>query len=338
MISLTKAMFIAILFIAFTGQAAAQADDICRELGIMPTLEAPKLGTPIVYGRVTLRGYDTGSKLPRVTVTFSEGRTFGRATVGNSGNYCFRRITGSDGTLVVDLDGAEVARKSINSFGPPQQREDFEVFPPKTPGLGPPAVISSKFSHPPNEKTIELYKRAGEAERNNDPTKLIEYVKEIVGVDPTDFIAWAKLGSLYFERGNLSNAEAAFRKSLELKQEYTLAWIYMGKIRVAQKQFEAAIEIFKHAITLEPSAARTFQLLGEAYLRAQQGTLGAAALNEAIKLDPVGMAECHLLLAQLYELAGAKTMAAREYKMFLKKVANHPDKKKFEKFIKDNPE
>jgi hypothetical protein len=161
MISLTKAMFIGMLFMAFTGEAMSQADDICRELGIIPTLEAPKLGAPLIYGRVSLRGYETGSKLPRVTVTFSEGRTFSRATVGNSGNYCFKRITGSDGTLVVDLDGAEVARKSINSFGPPQQREDFEVYPPKTQGLGPPAVVSTKFSRPPNVKTIELYKKAG---------------------------------------------------------------------------------------------------------------------------------------------------------------------------------
>ena len=49
------------------------------------------------------------------------------------------------------------------------------------------------------------------------------------------------------------------------------------------------------------------------------------------------MAECHLQLAHLYELAGAKKLAAMEYKIFLRKVPDHPDKKRFEKYIKDNP-
>ena len=157
-------------------------------------------------------------------------------------------------------------------------------------------------------------------------------------IDPADFIAWAKLGFLYMEKNLLPEAESAFRKSLELKVEYTPVWINVGLIRIAQKRFEAAIEIFKHAAELEPASARTFQLLGEAYLQTRQGTLGAQALNEAIRLDPIGMAECHLQLAHLYQLAGAKNLATREYKIFLTKVPEHPDKKKFEKFIKDNPE
>jgi hypothetical protein len=39
----------------------------------------------------------------------------------------------------------------------------------------------------------------------------------------------------------------------------------------------------------------------------------------------------------LYELANAKQLAAAEYRSFLKKVPEHPDKKRLEKFIKDNP-
>ena len=68
----------------------------------------------------------------------------------------------------------------------------------------------------------------------------------------------------------------------------------------------------------------------------KQGTLGAEALKQALKLDPVGMAECHLLLARLYDLAGAKHIAAAEYRAFLEKVPGYPDRRKFEKYIKEN--
>jgi Tfp pilus assembly protein PilF len=112
----------------------------------------------------------------------------------------------------------------------------------------------------------------------------------------------------------------------------------MAMIRINQKQFEAAALILQHALTLEPKSARIYQLLGETYLQNKQGALGAEALNKAIELDPIGMAECHLQLAHLYQLAKANKMATKEYKIYLTKVPDYKDKKKLEEFIKKNPE
>ena len=201
----------------------------------------------------------------------------------------------------------------------------------------PPGTVSAKFSHPPNDKTIEFYRRAAEAEGNKDAKQAIEFVKQIVAADAADFIAWAKLGALYFTQQAYPESDAAFRHALELKVDYTPAWIYAGQLRAAQKQYAAAIEIYKHALELERASARTYQLLGEAYLLNKQGTLGIEALKQAIKLDPIGMAECHLQMAHLYELAGTKALASAEYKAFLLKVPDHSEKKKFEKYIKENP-
>ncbi len=323
----------------FAGSARAQADEICSEAGATPSLESPFARVPYVYGKVSLRGFDQSSKLPKVAVVLSDGlQTPARLFIGNSGNYCFKRKSSGNGTLTVELDGLEVARRSLSSFAPAQQREDFEIYSPKPEKSAPPGVVSARFSRPINPKTIELYKKAGEAERSKSPKKAIEYIQEIVSIDKEDFIAWAKLGELYLEQKLLPEANSAFRKSLELKVEYTPAWVFLGKLRIEQKQFEAAIEIFKHVISLEPASARAHQLLGEAYLQAKKGSLGVEALNAAIKLDPIGMAECHLRIARLYELAGAKQFATQEYKIFLTKIPDYPDKRKIEKFIKENPE
>jgi hypothetical protein len=43
-----------------------------------------------------------------------------------------------------------------------------------------------------------------------------------------------------------------------------------------------------------------------------------------------------LRLAALYNAAGLKDRAALEYKAFLEKVKTHPDRKKFEQYVKDN--
>jgi tetratricopeptide (TPR) repeat protein len=295
---------------------------------------------PYVYGKITLRGFDPAAKFPKVTIIFSDGgQTANRYSVGRSGSYCFRRSGGS-GTLVVEVNGIEVARRTLTSFGSSQQREDFEIDATGPQRLTPATVIStnSKFSRPPNEKTVNLYKKAAEAEQNRDATTEIMLLKDIVAIDPADFIAWAKLGSVYFFQNAYTDADAAFRKCLELRTDYTSAWINVGQMRVAQKQFAAAIELFKYAASLEPDSARIYRLLGEAYLENRQGSLAVEALDQALKLDPIGQAECHLLKGHLYELAGAKQLATKEYKAFIVAVPDHPDKKKLEKFIAANPE
>ena len=325
-----------ILLLALAG--SAQIDEICREAGVMPSLDSPFAQVPYIYGRVTLAGGDPG-KPAKITVIFSDReQNETRWTVGKSGYYCFRRNNPSGGSLVVEVNGSEAARKTLPSFGPGQQREDFEVTPPELAKGSPPATVSAKFARPTNEKTLPLYKKVVDAEREKRFTDAIIALKGIIEADPEDFVAWAKLGTINFDQGNLGDADAAFRRSLELRVDYTPAWINVGKLRIAQKQFEAAAGIFQHASTLEPTSARIYQLLGEAYIYAKKGNLGVEALNKALELDSVGMAESHLLLATLYDRAGAKHLASKEYRLFLGKIKDHPEKKKFEKYIKDNPE
>ncbi|MFN6963980.1 MAG: tetratricopeptide repeat protein [Pyrinomonadaceae bacterium] len=336
--TIIRAMAAAVLLAAFAAAARSQVDDICAEAGHLPSLDSPFAHVPYVYGRVTLRGFEERTKLPRVIVTYSDTQQPAKRLVLNrTGNYCFRR-TGNNGQLVVELDGLEVARRSLPSMGAAQQREDFEIVAAASQGPRPPGVISTKFSRPPNDKTAELYRRTAVAERSGDADSAIELVKKITTVDPEDFIAWAKLGSLYFDKRSYKEADAAYRRALEIRTDYTPAWIEVGKLRMAQKQFDAAIQILSHAVELDRDSAQTFRLLGEAYLQARQGTLGVRALDEALRLDPIGQADAHLLKGRLYELAGAKQLATKEYKAFLEKVPSYAEKKRLEKFIKDNPE
>ncbi|MEZ5345184.1 MAG: tetratricopeptide repeat protein [Pyrinomonadaceae bacterium] len=180
--------------------------------------------------------------------------------------------------------------------------------------------------------------KTAEAESRKNHKEAIGYLNEIVQKDPQDYVAWAKLGSVYQVKKSYKEAVAAFTRSLEQKIDYMPAWINVGIIRIAEKQFEAAIAVLLQAAEFDPNSARIYQLLGEAYLQSRQGTLGAEALNKAISLDPLGMAEVHLQLAHLYQLAGANKMAAAEYRIFLSKVPGHPERRKFEAFIKKNPE
>ena len=321
----------------FCVSSRGQMDEICREAGVVPSLDSPFAQVPYIYGRVTLNGADS-NKTTKITVIFwDREQNESRWNVGKSGFYCFKRNNASGGTLVIEVNGAEAARKTLPSFGPSKQREDFEVLPAESSRSAAPGTISAKFARAKNEKTLPIYKRVADAERDKKPAAVLAALKEVVQLDPEDFVAWAKLGAVHFEQASLEEADSAFRRSLEIRVDYTPSWINVGKLRMVQKQFEAAAEILKHAATLEPSNARIYRLLGETYIYSKKGTLGAEALHKAIELDPIGNADSHLLLAALYDRAGAKDLASREYRLFLGKVNDHPDKKKFEKYIKDNP-
>lgn len=337
MIKASILLFVFLASFAFVSSVYGQIDDVCRESGIIPSLDLPRERVPYVYGRVVLLGVDRNAKAPRITVILNDTQQMSnRQRLDKTGNYCFRRVGAGGGSLTVEVDGLEVARRALPVSGPLQQREDFEVYAKPAKSDAPPGAISARFLHPPNEKTAPLYRKVVDAEREDDTKTAEESLNEIVLLDPADFVALAKLGSLYLKQNKLTEAEAAFRKSLELKVEYTPAWIHVAKVRMAQKRFDESAEILKHASTLEPSNGRIFQLLGEVYLQAKKGSLGADALKKALELDPIGMADCHLLLGRLFDLAGAKGMAAAEYKAFLEKVPEHPDRKKLERYIREN--
>lgn len=339
-ISIFAIAFAAILMCGAQHQAIGQAaDDICREFGETPTREVGRDNrlVPYVFGRVLLRGLPDGAKQPRVTAMYSDNsQPATRQVIGRSGNYCFQK-RGSSGTIIIEVEGVEVARKGVSDISTQRQREDFEVFPPGVRQNAPPAVISVKFNRPSNVLTDDLYKRVADAERNKRPDEAAELLKQIVEIDAVDFLAWSRLGYTYIERNMLPEAESAFKKALSVRPDFTPAMLSLGMLKGFQNQFDDAIRYLERAVASDPNSARAYRLLGEAYLQVKRGTDGLAALDEALRIDPQGMAECHLLKARLFHLAGAKHLASAEYKTFLGKVADHPDKKAFEQYIKDNP-
>jgi len=323
-------------FLLLANTAWSQAGEICSDTGGSTIW----LNSRVVYGKVILSGLSDARQAPKVSITLTNGTRITSSTViDKSGNYCFRDTDGSGATLVVEVEGREVGREILET-GPPnvpkQFRRDFEIqvgnaLPAK------PSVISAKYPYSRGDSNSKLYSDAESAISEKELKKAEGFLRKIVENDPDDFWAWAKLGSLYLEQNDLPGAEKALQRSIAPKPDFAPALVNLGRVYLLQKRFESAIEVLNKATELEPNAARAFQLLGEAYLMVKKGTLGVEALYEAIRLEPIAMAECHLLIALLYDRAGAKDYASREYRIFLEKVPKHPDAKKFSDYIKANP-
>ena len=125
-------------------------------------------------------------------------------------------------------------------------------------------------------------------------------------------------------------------RAIALKPDFMPALMNGGKLYISQKKPDQAVETLTRAVAAEPESADANQYLGEAYLLARKGSSAVTYLEKAIELQPVEKAEVHLRLAALYNAANLKERAIAEYKKFLEKVPDHPEKVKIEKYISDN--
>ena len=330
-----RVLLISIAILSAVSDYHAQGEEICSDRGIIAGIETRDNRFRVIFGRVTIRRPKDGTNPPTVVIWLREGRSTQRIALDGSGAYCFEK-SNFGGEITVDINGQEEARRPIIT-NLNEQREDFEFNLAPAQKEAPPGVVSAKFSYERNGKNARLFDKATKALAEEKPEKAIEYLKELLKADPGDFGAAATIGSIYYRRKNYSDAEIWFTRSVTSRPDFTPAWISLSQSQYAQQKYEAAIQSCKTVTKLDPSSAVGFYILGEAYLRTQKGNDAVKALNEAIRLDPVGMAECHLILADLYDINGAKQLASKEYKEFLAKVPNHPQKDRFEKYIRDNP-
>lgn len=313
----------------------AQVDEVADVTG----LPIP-FGQPVIYGQITFRGRAKTDREPVVFVTLMMGGTqIDRRQTLRNGYYYFLTQPRDSATLLFEVDGAVIGRVVLSAGISNRLRQDVTFDwkaiegQAKNPSAG---VISAKYNYPRGDNTEKLFGKAMGAVKDGKNASAIKLFEEIVAADPNDFFAWTMLGTIYFAEKDNAKSEESFKKALALKPDFPLALINLGKLEISRGNIDAAISAFASAVESDPNSAEANHMLGEAYLQAKKGSLAVGFLNKAIELAPIEKAEVHLRLAALYNGAGLKDRAVAEYKMFLEKVKDHPERKRIEKYIKEN--
>ena len=265
------------------------------------------------------------------------GDLIARQTVGNNSRYRFTDVPSGDYDLVVEVESNEIARihLMLNETFKTDIRRDIELEWRENPaGKNTKAATTSAY-----HRTSTNEKRFARAETAIDEKKYSEALDLLLAVlneDGNDYEVWTELGTVYLMQQDPGKAESAYERSCEVNPSFFQSFFNLGKLRMSEKRFETAIEPLEQSIKLRPNSAQANDLLGETYLQLQKGSKAVVYLNEALRLDPDGMAQVHLRLARLYNAAGMKNKAAEEYEEFLKKRPNYPDRKALEEYITQN--
>jgi tetratricopeptide (TPR) repeat protein len=274
-----------------------------------------------------------------VTLSTVAGYAINRENVPANGRYRFTEVPNGEYEIVIEKDSMEVGRVRFllqeTRFTDIRKDIGLKLNPDKAAAGANKAVgIGKGYTRgADNGAQFEKALKAGSAK---DYAGAISILRSLTATDPKDYEAWAELGTMQFMKGDQGDAEKSYQRALGEKPDYFVALLNLGKVQLARKQFEPAVETLAKAVTQEPKSADANYYLGEAYLQIKKGSKAVGYLNEALRLDPVGMADAHLRLAALYNAANMKDKAAAEYAQFLAKKPDHPDKKKMEQYVKDN--
>ena len=297
-------------------------------------------GGHTLYGDLTVaEGQASGDAKPRVffvVLYTAYGQALGREPCSPNGRYRFSNVLNGEYDLVVEVDGQEAVRVRINVIDPRKTdiRRDLSLEWRAKAGSATTRLPEDYYKRQPENET--LFAKAEEALKKTEYKEAVALLGRIVAAEPNDFVSWTELGTTYFKQGDAPEAEKAYLKAIEVRPSLMLALLNLGKVRMAQKNYEGAIEVLTKAVQQQSQSADANFFLGESYLQIKKGSKAVGYLNEALRLDPLGKAEAHLRLAALYKGAGMKDKAVAEYESFLAKKPDYPDRKALEQYILEN--
>ena len=119
------------------------------------------------------------------------------------------------------------------------------------------ARANSKDPPSPEQATRvqEISERAQAAIDRQDLEQARNELLQLVAQTPGSAEAHQRLGKVLQLQGRLNEAEACFRRALELEPDYVAALIGLGNIEAAKSDFPSALKRFETAIEIEPHDA-----------------------------------------------------------------------------------
>ena len=267
------------------------------------------------------------------------GDVVGRQTVGNNSRYRFNDVSNGDYDIVVEVENSEIARIHVmlNENFKTDIRHDIELEWRENPGAKrPKPSTTSANAYRRSSNNAQRLTKAETAIDGKNYSDALTLLLQILNDDGNDYEVWTELGTVYLMQQDLGKAESAYERAGEVNRSFFLSFFNLGKLRMAQKRYDAAIEPLVQSVKLKPDSAPANYLLGEACLQIKRGSNAVNFFNEALKLDPLGMSQAHLRLAVLYNAVGMKNKAAEEYEAFLKKKPDYPARKVLEQYISEN--
>jgi tetratricopeptide (TPR) repeat protein/TolB-like protein/predicted Ser/Thr protein kinase len=124
--------------------------------------------------------------------------------------------------------------------------------------------------------------------------------ESVIGTDPTDDQAYRELAEAYALLGKPEQAEATYRRAIQLRPHYWAGYNWLGVFYYTRSRYREAAEMFEQVVALAPDNERGLFNLGQAYIDQGRYTEAIAILQRSVDLRPTALGFTDLGNAYFY--------------------------------------
>jgi tetratricopeptide (TPR) repeat protein len=140
---------------------------------------------------------------------------------------------------------------------------------------------------------------------------------EISKLDP--YLGMLAHASVFAEEGETEKALNLYRKAISLRPSAWQAYHHFGVYYLGIHEVDQAIAMFRKYSEVAPDQAESYHQLGKAYQLKRMYDEAITAFQKALEKDP-SLTPLVFRIAQLYEFNGNKVLAREQYQRYLSMV------------------
>lgn len=140
-----------------------------------------------------------------------------------------------------------------------------------------------------NDKNGAAYAGLGEVfDLNNENDKALENYTKALGLDAKLTELFTPIGVLYYEKGDMAQADIYLTKALALPTSADNAetQLFLGLVRYKQDKIEESLAAFQRSIAIDPESAEAHYYLGETLDKVGKTNEAIAEYNKALAINP----------------------------------------------------
>ena len=197
-----------------------------------------------------------------------------------------------------------------------------------------PGTLNASLASVP-KPALELYNKALEAARNNEPAKAVDLLKAAVAAYHDFPLAMTELGMLYLKLKEPAKAAETLREALKLSpDDYPTLFTYAIALHDSQ-QFSEAETQFRKAAEKNAGAPLPHYYLGVILIRRREFDEAEKELKKAVEVGGDDVPYAHKYLGGLYWNRRAYKEAADELETYLKLVPNTEEAPRLRATVKE---
>jgi tetratricopeptide (TPR) repeat protein len=152
--------------------------------------------------------------------------------------------------------------------------------------------------------------------QNNYWREPLAFCERTVRCEPDNFGERVNLGLEYYKIGRKKEAEASFKKAIELAPGYEDAYYNLGRLKYEAGMMEEAAALFKETIRLKPDHPEAYHNLGNTYSSLGNVQKAIESYEKVIALN-ADYADAYYALGNLHVASGDPQKAIASYKKAL---------------------